>query len=207
VNVSSPTRPERAWRVAAVATLAIVGACATPKSALLPDLATWDARTRVLGGLGRWQFGGRIAVRTGVDGFNGKLRWAQQAGEFAATVSGPLGVGTVRIEGDGRSVVLTDEDGKRTELRDVEVDLRARYGWTIPVSSLRYWALGIPDPAVPAETQFSDAGLLTRLVQRDWTVDFSRYDEGGGQPMPALLTAQNSDTRVRLVIDHWVFFE
>lgn len=206
MNVSLPTRPDRAWRAAAVATLAIVAACAAPKSALLPDLSSWDARARVLGGLGRWQFGGRIAVRTSDDGFNGKLRWAQDAGAFAATVSGPLGVGTVRIEGDDRAVVLTDEDGKRTELRDVEPDLRARYGWTIPVSSLRYWALGIPDPSAPAEMQFNDAGLLTRLVQRDWIVDFSRYEQGGGQPMPALLTAQNSDTRVRLVIDHWVFF-
>jgi outer membrane lipoprotein LolB len=174
---------------------------------MLPDLSAWDTRTRVLGGLDRWQFGGRIAVRTGDDGFNGKLRYEQHAGEFAATVSGPLGVGTVRIEGDDHGVVLTDKDGKRTQLRDVEPELRARYGWTIPVSSLRYWALGIPDPSTPAQTEFSDAGLLIHLVQRDWTVDISRYDEGGGQAMPALLTAQNSDTRVRLVIDHWVFFE
>ena len=193
--------------MAAVATFAIVAGCAAPTSALLPDLSTWEARTRVLGGLDHWRFGGRIGVRTGDEGFNGKLRWDQDAGKFTATVSGPLGVGTVRIAGDDQRVVLTDEDGKQTELRDVEPDLRERYGWTIPVSSLRYWALGIPDPSVPAETRFDDAGRLIRLVQRAWTVDFTRYRDGGGQAMPALLTAQNSDTRVRLVIDHWVFFE
>ncbi|MGA8203115.1 MAG: lipoprotein insertase outer membrane protein LolB [Woeseiaceae bacterium] len=207
MNAFSPPHPDRIRRIAAVASLAILAGCAAPKSAMLPDLSSWDARTRVLGQLDRWEFGGRIGVRTGDDGFNGKLRYAQDAGAFAATVSGPLGVGTVRIAGDERGVVLTDKDGKQTRLEDVEAELRARYGWTIPVSSLRYWALGIPDPSTPARTEFSDAGLLTHLVQRDWTVDISRYDAGGGQPMPALLTAQNSDTRVRLVIDHWVFFE
>ena len=29
----------------------------------------------------------------------------------------------------------------------------------------------------------------------------------GGQSMPSRLTAENSDTRVRLVIDHWIFFD
>jgi outer membrane lipoprotein LolB len=207
VNASSPARPDRVWRIAAVASFAILAACAAPKSALLPDISSWDTRTRVLGGLDRWEFRGRIAVRTADDGFNGKLRFAQDAGGFAATVSGPLGVGTVRIEGDDRGVVLTDEHGKRTRLSDVEPELRDRYGWTIPVSSLRYWALGIPDPSAPAETEFNDAGLLVHLLQRNWTVELSRYDKGGGQAMPALLSAQNSDTRVRLVIDHWVFFE
>ena len=48
--------------------------------------------------------------------------------------------------GDGQSVMLTEEDGVKTVLQDAEMELRWRYGWTIPVSSLRYWALGIPDP-------------------------------------------------------------
>jgi outer membrane biogenesis lipoprotein LolB len=38
-------------------------------------------------------------------------------------------------------------------------------------------------------------------------VTFSRYDEGGGQLMPKVLTAENDDTRVRLVIDYWIFFD
>jgi outer membrane lipoprotein LolB len=192
----------------AVAVAALVlGGCAAPKSALLPDIDSWSARTRVLRGLDNWEFSGRIGVSTGDEGFNGKLRWAQDAGAFVATVSGPLGAGTVHIEGDSRAVVLTDKDGVRTTLDDAERDLQHRYGWTIPVASLRFWALGIPDPAVPAETRLNDNGQLEHLRQRGWSVDITRYGEGGGQLMPVRLSASNSDTRVRLVIDHWVFFE
>lgn len=185
----------------------LLSACAPQKSALLPDLSSWDRRTDVLEAIAAWEFKGRIAVRTGEDGFNGRLRYSQDSNGFRATVSGPLGIGTVLLEGDGRSVILTDKDGVRTELNDAELELRYRYGWTIPVTSLRYWALGIPDPAAPAETSFGDDGQLHGLEQRNWSVAISRYAEGGGQLMPQRLTAENPDTRVRLVIDHWIFFD
>ena len=122
-------------------------------------------------------------------------------------MAGPLGIGTVRIEGEGDTVRLTDKDGTETRLENAEADLFWRYGWTIPVTSLRYWALGIPDPAVAAETEVDAEGRLTRLEQGDWSVSISRYAEGGGQPMPRILTATNPDTRVRMVIDRWSFFE
>lgn len=174
---------------------------------MLPEIDGWSTRTQVLAELDEWDFNGRIAVKTDTDGFNGKLRWAQRGDNFTATVSGPLGIGTVRLEGDDRSVVMTDKDGVRTELEDAELELYYRYGWTIPVASLRYWALGIPDPATPAETVFNDHGQLDTLAQRNWSVTISSYGDGGGQLMPKLLTAENPDTRVKLVIDHWIFLD
>ena len=197
----------RSWHVPAVlAGLLLTAGCATlPQGKDLPPLEDWETRQQVLGGLRDWSFKGRVAVKSGDEGFNGKINWTQQDARLTATVSGPLGVGTVRIEGDGSALVLTDKDGSRTELEDAELDLRYRYGWTIPVTSLRYWALGIPDPSVPAETRFDDRGQLVSLRQGGWNVDISRYRDGGGQPMPAILTASNPDTRVRMVIDSWLF--
>ncbi len=207
VSAFSPILSNFAGRIAPVVALLLMYGCAAPKSALLPNIEAWETRTLVLAALDDWQFHGRIAVRSEIDGFNGKLRWTQEQDEFSATASGPLGAGAIRIEGDGSSVVLTDKDGNRTVLRDAEAELQVRYGWTIPVASLRYWALGIPDPRAPAETVFDKNGQLERLRQRGWSVVISSYAEGGGQLMPRGLTAENADTRVRLVIDHWVFFD
>ena len=210
VSASSLSRPDRRLPLrltVAVAAVLLMAGCAAPKGVLLPDIEDWEQRQAVLAGQDDWEFSGRIAVRTGDEGFNGKLRYAQGGSGFTATVSGPLGIGTVRLEGDDRRVTLIDKDGIRTELQDAELELRYRYGWTIPVASLRFWALGIPDPAVPAETALNESGQLGALRQRDWSVNVSRYGEGGGQSMPSRLTAENSDTRVRLVIDHWIFFD
>lgn len=179
--------------------------CATGYGIALPEISDWETRKAVLEQVDEWQFAGRIGVSAADEGFNGKLWWRQNGLAFRARISGPLGVGTIFINGDRRELTLTDRDGVVTELEDAELELRQRYGWTIPVTSLRYWALGIPDPASPSEASFDDQGQLSELRQGGWEVTIGQYAEGGGQPMPRRLTAIDDDIRVRLVIDNWIF--
>ena len=193
--------------VVACMALILLASCAARKGLELPDLGDWESRQYLLGQVDEWEFNGRIGVVAGDDGFNASLRWAQDGDDFEATVSGPLGIGTVRLEGDGRRVTLTDKDGNPTVLEDAETDLFIRYGWTIPVHSLRYWALGIPDPSLPAVTEFAEDGRLASLEQGGWTVRITRYGDGGGQPMPTRLSATGEQTRVKLAIHNWLFFD
>ena len=188
--------------------LAILSGCATTRSSIdLPDITTWDLRQEALIELDSWEFQGRIAVKAGEKGFNGKFNWTQTGDEFYATISGPLGIGTVKIEGDGRVVFLTDKGGIRTILQNPETELYYRYGWTIPINSLRYWALGIEDPSVEAKAEVDEFGRLISLQQNDWVLKISRYHESAGQEMPRNLMASNLDTRVRMVIEKWMFYQ
>ena len=205
LHPSSSSRTFR--RLALLGAVLLLAGCASRPVTQLPEMTDWQARQEVLGALRDWEFSGRIAVSAGDDGFNGKLRWTQKDDTFQATVSGPLGIGTVRIEGAGESAVLTDKDGVRTELQNVEQELQYRYGWTIPVKSLRYWALGIPDPMSDAQTELNEANQLARLEQGNWALAISSYRPIGGQSMPNRLTVTKSDTRVRIVIDKWKFFD
>ena len=173
----------------------------------MPDITTWDLRQEALIELDSWEFQGRIAVKAGEKGFNGKFNWTQTGDEFYATISGPLGIGTVKIEGDGRVVFLTDKGGTRTILQNPETELYYRYGWTIPINSLRYWALGIENPSVEAKAEVDEFGRLISLQQNDWVLKISRYRESAGQEMPRNLMASNLDTRVRMVIEKWMFYQ
>jgi outer membrane lipoprotein LolB len=193
--------------LALICAVLLLAGCASRPVTQLPELTDWQVRQEVLGAVRDWEFSGRIAVSAGEDGFNGKLRWAQKDDNFKATVSGPLGIGTVRIEGEGERAVLTDKNGVRTELQNVEEELLYRYGWTIPVKSLRYWALGIPDPTSDAQTELNEDHQLARLEQGDWTLSISSYKVNGGQSMPNRLSATKFETRVRIVIDKWKFFD
>ena len=183
----------------------ILAGCTTTSSILLPDLGQWETRKAVLEQTDEWGFSGRIGVRAGDEGFNGKILWRQDGIVFRARLSGPIGVGTFFVNGDGREVTLTDREGVVTELDDAEVDLKARYGWTIPVTSLRFWALGIPDPSLPSNVEFNEDGQMSNLRQGQWAVTIGHYADGGGQTMPRRLTAVSGDIRVRLVIDEWAF--
>jgi len=198
-RVFSP--PLRAGCTAAL--LLMLAGCVTPRPAALPDMSVWEVRQQVLGNLDEWGFTGRVAVRTADDGFNAKLRYRHVDGEFHARVSGPLGMGTVEFASDGSTLRYTDKDGIESLMAPEELALR--FGWDVPLASLRYWALGIPDPALPAEMTFDEAGALESLTQGDWTVDVGRYRDIAGQAMPARLTASGEETRVRLVIDRWQF--
>ena len=139
--------------------LALAG-CAARSGLTLPEMGDWETRRTVLEHMDEWEFSGRIGLSAGDEGFNGKLWWRQDGVVFRARVSGPLGVGTIFINGDHGELTLTDRDGAVTELVDAEVELRQRYGWTIPVTSLRYWALGIPDPVSVSQLDFGADGLV-----------------------------------------------
>ncbi|MEQ8204689.1 MAG: lipoprotein insertase outer membrane protein LolB [Woeseia sp.] len=184
----------------------LCSACVTQPSSTLPELDSWQTRQQVLGSLRNWGFSGRIAVSDGNDGFNGSLQWQQRRDYFDARVSGPLGAGAVRIAGDARRIEVTDSDDVVTELADAERDLQSIYGWQIPLASLRYWALGIPDPDSAAQTQIAADGTLEELQQAGWTVSIGQYREGAGQLMPRRITAVRGATRVRLVVDRWTFY-
>lgn len=189
------------------AALLCLSACVTPRGINLPDLDDWQVRQQVLNDLSEWTFSGRVGVRSGQEGFNGRLRWHQTHDDFEASVSGPFGAGRVTIEGGRGGITVAESGGEVTRLADPENDLRNRYGWTIPVTSLRYWALGIPDPALPATTEFGSDGQLAHLTQAGWDVAIGRYRDGGGQLMPSRITAVRGDSRVRLVIDSWTFYD
>ena len=198
-------RPVAARHAVLLVCALLCAGCVTLRSAGLPPLPDYAARQQALNNVRNWGFTGRIAVRDSLDGFNGNLHWEQRREYFDARVSGPLGMGTVRIAGDPGEVRVTDKDGGEVLLDDPENDLRRLYGWHIPVESLRYWALGIPDPAHVATTEQAPDGRLTRLQQAGWTVVIDRYRPGGGQLMPRRLKASRGDSRVTLVIDRWAF--
>lgn len=201
-SVSSPGRSRRSAALVAVGAIVVSG-CAGRPVVELPELDTWDRRQAVLAELDEWGFNGRIAVRSSEDGFNGKLRYAQADGDFEATLSGPLGIGTVQLAGGAGGLVYTDKDGVEMRFHDPDVELERRFGWNVPLSSLRYWALGIPEPDRPAVTEVGEAGRLASLEQAGWSVAFPRYRDAGGQAMPQRLVANNGDTRVTVVIDNW----
>ena len=140
--------------------LLLLSACATQRGHNLNDITDWESRQRILTDTTRWEFSGRIGVSAANEGFNGKIWWWQRDQYYRARISGPLGVGSILVDGDGDGATVTDEEGEVTKMADAEMELRQRYGWTIPLSSLRFWVLGVPDPARQAALEFGAEGML-----------------------------------------------
>ncbi|HLY52413.1 MAG TPA: lipoprotein insertase outer membrane protein LolB [Steroidobacteraceae bacterium] len=187
----------------AAATLALLAACRTTPPAV-PTSPAWQLRCPQLQARAHFALKGRVAVAAGGQGFNASLRWAQEGAASRVALEGPLGAGAVHISAQGNELNIATANGTRLESDAARAELSARLGFDPPLASLRYWVLGVPDPAQPAaETLDEVHQRLARLDQAGWRIDYGSYMAVGAEWLPARVTLERDDVRVRLIVDNW----
>jgi outer membrane lipoprotein LolB len=193
----------RSSRLAAVLVIAGLAACRTAPP-LQPAAESWRARRPQLQAQAHFALHGRVAVAAGTEGFNANIRWVQDGSHSEVTLEGPLGVGGAQISASGEELRLVTSRGEAVENEAAHEALTQRLGFDPPLASLRYWVLGVPDPAEPAtEAVDADRGRLSSLTQGGWHIDYGAYTSANGEPLPARLTLERDAVRVRLLVDGW----
>ncbi len=194
-------RNERAWGAAAA--LALLAACRTAPP-VLPASLTWQVHRLALQARTHFSLNGRVAVAAGGQGFNASLRWAQSPSGSQVALEGPLGAGAVHITAQGNDLDIATASGARLQNDAARAELSARLGFDPPLASLRYWVLGVPDPSAPAAETLDEAHQrLSSLEQQGWRIEYGTYMAVGGEWLPARLTLERADVRVRLIVDDW----
>ncbi len=204
---SQPGQARSRWWVAVPAlVLVILGGCTLVRPAAEPPL-DWAVRDDRVAALLDWQARGRLAVKSARGGGQGDMLWRQTADAARIRVSGPFGAGAYEIRWDPRTVSVTSRNGESVrEWRGAtaaETFLGEQLGWPFPAASTRWWLLGLADPASPALREFTAQGELMRLEQLGWTISYERYAPTAGLLMPARLTLESGEARLRVVIDRW----
>jgi outer membrane lipoprotein LolB len=190
--------------VGAVLTLAALAGCRTLPPAAPATTAPWPERRPQLQSLAHFQLKGRVALSASGSGFNANLRWSQEQARSQIALEGPLGVGGMQIIANGTDLDVVMPHGERISNQAARAELTARLGFDVPIERLRYWVLGVPDPAQPAEEAVDASGQrLTSLVQDGWHIDYDEYTSASGQTLPARLTLQREAVRVRLLVEDW----
>jgi outer membrane lipoprotein LolB len=185
------------------AALAVLAGCRTLPPAPPPG-ASWETRRPQLQSLEHFQLRGRVAVAAGGEGFNASLHWTQDGTRSEVTLEGPLGVGGAQLTATGDELTVVTSRGERVESAAAHAELAARLGFDPPLSSLRFWVLGVPDPTQPATESLDPAQQrLSGLIQGGWHVEYQSYGSAGGQTLPARMTLQREEVRVRLLVDDW----
>ena len=186
---------------AALAVLGVLSACRSlPPSALPADElpASWPERRASLQGWQRYAIEGRVAVKAGDEGFTAALRWAQANERSTLELQGPLGSGAVRFEHSPQQAPLETAAAREA--------LEAQLGFALPVESLRYWLLGVPDPAAVAEESVLESGgRLGALQQGGWRIDYPRYAAVAGSrlELPETIEIRRDPVRLRVRIARW----
>ncbi len=201
------------WGPTGLLAVVVLAGCRTAPEQHAPTSGQpWDVTRAELQARDHFTLKGRVAVAAGKDGFSAALRWTQVGTRSNVSLEGPLGVGAVQITSDGDTLNIVNSHGDHLDSDAARAELEARLGFDPPLSSLRYWVLGVPDPAMPAkEAVDPDQQRLLSLEQQGWQVEYNSYmptgltavGSAGGLSLPAKMTVQRPGVRVRLIVDGW----
>ena len=194
------------WLVMVVAVVVLAAGCRTapPLKPAAPSSQAWEQARTQLQARQAFSLKGRVAVAAGKDGFNAAMRWAQTGTRSQVALEGPLGVGAVQITADGNTLSIINSHGDHLDSDAAHAELVQKLGFDPPLTSLRYWILGVPDPATPSqETLDPQQQRLQSLTQAGWQIDYGSYVAAGDGALPGKLTVQRTGVRVRLIVDSW----
>jgi outer membrane lipoprotein LolB len=170
-----------------------------PKGPPPAAVASWDARVKNLERTTRWDLDGRAAVALGQQGWQASLNWRQTGADSELHLAGPLGIGALVIKVSPSGLSLNGAAPSDA----VVAQLQERLGFELPLDHLRYWLLGIPDPATPFELTRNAQDRAARITQGGWIIEYGDYMSGDGDLLPKRLVLTRAAARVRIAVDHW----
>ncbi len=180
----------------------LVAACATPGRQL--PASDFELQQKQLQALDNWQVEGKIGLRSNGRGNSAQLNWQQQQGHYRLRLSGPLGIGTVLVDGNDQGVQLRTREGVY-RAASPELLLEQLTGWKIPVSALQYWARGLPSPDLPIEQQRVELGRLSLLQQGGWSIDYRDFVQVQDLWLPRKMVMNRPETQLTLLYHNWQF--
>ena len=163
----------------------------------------WAEHQARLESIDQWTVVGKLGIQSVEDSWSASLNWSQDRDSYRLRLSGPLGQGRMELRGSPGAVELrTSDDVFRA--RTAEELMQRHAGWQVPLSGLRYWILGRPDPdAEVVSLQLDPGGRLAELEQLGWHIRYERYLEFDGVLLPTRLTLENTRLRAKLAIRTW----
>ncbi len=146
-----------------------------------------------------WTLSGKIGITTPKESVAGFIRWQQQQEKFDIYVSGPLGQGSTRIQGNPDRATLT-QGGKTSQSLNPQELVYEQLGWYFPLENLPFWLKGKKAPFTPAQMSSED-GRLSKIIQDHWTVEYLRYH--GYYDLPERIKIRQGEWKFLIVVKNW----
>src|SRR5712672_147110 len=125
-------------KVLCAAVVVMLASCRTVPPVHEAPTTAWEVRRPQLQARDRFELKGRVAVATGSDGFNARLRWTQDGKQTHMSLDGPLGAGGVQVTSNGSAVSIVTSRGDRLDNDAARAELTNRLGFDPPIDNLRY---------------------------------------------------------------------
>ena len=148
--------------------------------------------------LQRWGFEGRIAVISKSDVAQASINWEHSPDEDLIRLSGPLGQGAVTIQLNSTGVTIDRGGGDVKTSTNPEEFINQQVGLFVPVKSLRYWVVGVPEKSQEVAT------IESGFEQAGWRNQYKTMQSVGGHVLPRNMTVTKDSVKLKLFIDQWM---
>ena len=145
-----------------------------------------------------WSFEGRLALTGKNDSWSASINWGHKSDDEKIRLSGPLGQGATIIQLTGDLVTIDRGNGHAQTSTQPEAFINQQLGMFVPVHSLRYWVVGLPEPT----SAFVETA--SGFMQSGWFIEYKQMQSVDKQSMPRKITVTNEQVKLKLIIDEWV---
>ncbi|MDE2235337.1 MAG: outer membrane lipoprotein LolB [Gammaproteobacteria bacterium] len=193
-------------RVLLLASLLAITGCASVPGAPpsgAPNEAAWQNRSQQLQKITDWELQGRVGIINGKQGGSGSMEWIQRGRQLTFSFRGPFGAGSLLVQGDADALWVRSSRGDNFISTNPQQDFSERLHIPLPILSMRYWMLGLPDPRGAFTKSVDARGHLVVLVQRGWQVDYQDYASFDGTDLPTRLLISHGIVRIKVAVNDW----
>ncbi|MGR8997783.1 MAG: lipoprotein insertase outer membrane protein LolB [Gammaproteobacteria bacterium] len=146
----------------------------------------------------RWSFEGRLALTGKNDSWQASINWGHMPDDEKIKLSGPMGQGATVIQLTGDLVTIDRGGDEVQSSTQPEEFINQQLGMFVPVHSLRYWVVGLPEP----NSKFIETA--SGFTQSGWLIEYKQMQPVDNQFMPRKITVTNKQVKLKLIIDQWV---
>jgi len=200
-------------RFGALATLLLLGACATTPTDYLHEAPPgWSEQLAAISMIEDWELRGRLNVRQERANDTVNITWEQHGNDqqrrFDIRLSGTLGLGATAVRGDDNGIIVEKSGEEPVYLADIEELSRVYLEFDFPAANLLYWVRGIPVPSLPAIATWTPAAHLATLEQTDrdgrrWVLTFDRYNTNQSPAFPGRIRLEQANLRLTFLVSDW----
>ncbi len=149
-------------------------------------------------------FSGRIMMKRGLETSSAGLRWVHspEEDEDEVLILEPLGATIARIHRDVQGATL-EAQGRYYVSQDVESLTQQVLGWTLPLSMLTHWIVGVPTNGTEADIQRDAKKQITLMRQGGWEIRYLKYANPSADGLPTRFVMKNDNLEVTVLIDEW----
>ena len=149
-----------------------------------------------------WTINGRISMIHKDENWYARFNWIQQNQDFQISFTGPLGETELQVSQIEQNIRLKTPSIERSS-DNLEQLLFQETGWKLPVSSLRYWSHGQPDPHMNAQLEYNEQQQISDIYQAGWHIHYPKRMQVDPYMLPKKIIVTEQDLKIKIIITSW----